>query len=75
MMKLTPFDAQLLCSIMLSVRNSCRLELEGRLPNTPTPEQRRAEYLSHCIALTEKVLQAYQQAQGETLKVDPKLVV
>lgn len=74
-MKLTPFDAQLLCSIMLSVRNSCRLELEGRLPNTPMPDKTRAEYLAHCVALAEKVLQAYQQAQNDALKVDPKLIV
>jgi len=74
-MKLTPFEAQLLCSIMLSVRNACRLELEGRLPNTPAPDQRRAEYLANCVALGDKVLQAYQQAQGEALQADPKLIV
>lgn len=74
-MKLSPFEGQLLCSIMLSIRNSCRLELEGRLEGTPQPDRTRAEYLAHCVALADKVLFAYQQASGENAKVDPKLIV
>lgn len=74
-MQLSPLDAQLLCSILLAVRNSCRLELEGRLPETPAPGKPRAEYLAHCIALTERILQAYHHAQNDALKLDPKLAV
>lgn len=74
-MKLSSHEGQLLCSIMLSIRNSCRLELEGRLEGTPLPDQRRAAYLAECVGLAEKILQAYQQAQGDAAKVDPKLIV
>lgn len=74
-MKLTAYEGQLLCSIMLSIRNSCRIELEGRLEGTPLPDQRRAAYLAECMGLAEKVLQAYQQAASENFKPDPKLIV
>lgn len=74
-MKLTSFEGQLLCSIMLSVRNACKLEMEGRVEGAPLPSPIRAAYLAECVALTSKVLQGYQFAQGAAAKVDPKLLV